>query len=602
MSSRGSLALIPRTRKGLAFFWAALFILSLALQYAAAASPQRALALSGAIYSSNFDGSITNANHYPTKPDVYLTGGPCQGGSHLDEGDYYFEIAIPNTATLLSTDAIGNRKFQVGANGFITGTSGTHGTHVVACSGVTGVTLQLIPFKDTTNSGGEYKLTVATAASVEQCDGFAADAVMSICDGADQKSDNFKVLGPGSLKITKAIEGGPGDFSGSFPVDVSCADAGSFSGTIVFPEPGFITIPKIDAGAKCTITEGTLPAPPAGYTWGTPTYTGNPATIVSGESVTAGVVNHLNVIPRPAFTIVKGVSLSAAGPFKADLTTQTGTTVHYRITVTNTGNVVLTGVTLKDDKTLDLVAAGCTIPTTLAVGLSFHCDYSNSAATGTVVNTATADTAETAPASDSATVIATVTPPPPTLIIDKTNNAPLSTLSLPTAAEGATVKFTLSYAFTGQSVSSATITDVLPAGLTYVTGSATSNTEFTFVNYTAGTRTLTWTAAAVTKSGSVSYDAKVDVGAAALVQPLKNVASIVSEDTDKDTDDSVVYISAAPLAETSVPTAPLSDTLASGGRSEPGTSLTLILLTLAALALTIALVTPPLIRKRTGRR
>src|SRR5262245_60637458 len=126
MPARGSLALLPRTKKGVVLFWTALFLLSIALQYAAAMAPQRALALSGAIYTSNFDGTVINKNHYDTKPDVYLTGGPCQGGSHLDPGDYYFEVSNPNTAALLSTDAIGNRKFTVAANGFISGTSGTH--------------------------------------------------------------------------------------------------------------------------------------------------------------------------------------------------------------------------------------------------------------------------------------------------------------------------------------------------------------------------------------------------------------------------------------------------------------------------------------------
>src|SRR5947207_4972429 len=125
MLSRGSLTFM-RTRRGFVLFWAALFILSVALQYAAAMAPQSTLALSGAVYSSNSDGTIINANHYASKADVYLTGGPCQGGSHLDPGVYYFEVTDPSTSALLSTDAIGNRMFTVGANGFITSTSGTH--------------------------------------------------------------------------------------------------------------------------------------------------------------------------------------------------------------------------------------------------------------------------------------------------------------------------------------------------------------------------------------------------------------------------------------------------------------------------------------------
>jgi hypothetical protein len=155
--------------------------------------PSTAAALSGAVYTSNFDGSIVNANvDYPAKTDVYLTGGPCGGGSHLADGDYYFEVSSPS-GDLLSTDSIGSRKFTV-ANDFIQSTT-AHATNPVNCSPpVTGITVQLAPFADTPNSGGEYKLTIATAASVEACAGFSSGSTsFEICNGADSKSDNFKV-------------------------------------------------------------------------------------------------------------------------------------------------------------------------------------------------------------------------------------------------------------------------------------------------------------------------------------------------------------------------------------------------------------------------
>ncbi|HEX5148639.1 MAG TPA: hypothetical protein VFW02_06120 [Candidatus Limnocylindrales bacterium] len=150
-------------------------------------------ALSGAVYTSNIDGSIINANIYSSKSAVYLTGGPCNGGSHLEPGDYYFEVSSPS-GDLLSSDAIGQRKFTVGANGFITSTAGGHATNPVNCTPpVTGITVQLMPYDDTPNNGGEYKLTIATAASVEACAGFsAASDTFEICTAADQKSDNFK--------------------------------------------------------------------------------------------------------------------------------------------------------------------------------------------------------------------------------------------------------------------------------------------------------------------------------------------------------------------------------------------------------------------------
>lgn len=165
------------------------------LTAAALAGPATApaLALTGAVYTSNIDGSIINENTgYASKQDVYLTGGPCNGGSHLAAGSYYYQVTSPN-GVLLSSDAIGQRKVTV-ANDFIQSATG-HATHPVSCvPAVTGITVQLYPFDDTPNPGGEYKLTVAEAASVEACEDFdAASDTFEICTQADQKSDNFKV-------------------------------------------------------------------------------------------------------------------------------------------------------------------------------------------------------------------------------------------------------------------------------------------------------------------------------------------------------------------------------------------------------------------------
>ena len=76
--------------------------------------------------------------------------------------------------------------------------------------------------------------------------------------------------------------------------------------------------------------------------------------------------------------------------------------------------MALSGVTLTDNLT-DLVAAGCTIPTTLAANASFRCAYSAVAAAGTRTNTATASATGAGPVSASAIVIGHA-PPPPILI------------------------------------------------------------------------------------------------------------------------------------------------------------------------------------------
>ena len=125
------------------------------------------------------------------------------------------------------------------------------------------------------------------------------------------------------------------------------------------------------------------------------------------------------------------------------------------------------------------------------------------------------------------------------LVIAKSNDAPIEHLELPdktfadlpTAKEGSTVTFTLHYTFSGAPVTHGEITDVLPVGLTYVAGFATNTASSSSRPTTPTTRTLTWNAATVSTSGTVTYKAKVDKGAAALDQPLTNVATIDSDQT-----------------------------------------------------------------------
>src|SRR4029078_3211562 len=103
------------------------------------------------------------------------------------------------------------------------------------------------------------------------------------------------------------------------------------------------------------------------------------------------------------------------------------------------------------------------------------------------------------------------------LVIDKDNDAPVETIELPDgttvdlppADEGDTVTYTLAYTFSGDPVTHAIITDVLPVGITYVKDSASSDDQFTFQGYDSGTRTLTWTAEGVSKSGTLTYEAHI---------------------------------------------------------------------------------------------
>jgi uncharacterized repeat protein (TIGR01451 family) len=171
-------------------------------------------------------------------------------------------------------------------------------------------------------------------------------------------------------------------------------------------------------------------------------------------------------------------------------------------------------------------------------------------------------------------------------------------LGVPLAKIGDILTFTLEYAGVGP-ITNGVITDVLPEGLEYVDGSATDDANFTFVDYDDATRTLTWTAATLPDpaSGSVTYDVIVLEAAAEEVQPLVNVATIDSDETEPDDDTRSVAVLPPVLALTPPPTSTLTPET---GTSNPGFTLMLVLLAFAGLALGVGFVTP--VPERVRRR
>jgi fimbrial isopeptide formation D2 family protein/uncharacterized repeat protein (TIGR01451 family) len=175
----------------------------------------------------------------------------------------------------------------------------------------------------------------------------------------------------------------------------------------------------------------------------------------------------------------------------------------------------------------------------------------------------------------------------------------------PIAEIGDVLTYTLTYDLTNGPVHNGVITDTLPVGLAYVTGSATNNAEFTFVDFDEATRTLTWTAPLVSADGSVTYQVLVLEGSADLPQPLVNVATIDSDETPPDDDERQVLVDEPPLAITPPPTLPPTNTIDNPSQhsSNPGFSLMLALLGLAGFALAVGFITPvPQRVRRQGRR
>ena len=158
-----------------------------------AAKGSNSVHLSGALFTTTVDGSRVNANIYDAKADVYLDGGPGNGApassAALPAGDYYFQVTDPSGHTLLSQDALECRRVRINSSGVIehsyagTGCQHATGTDVDHAS-LGAITVQLMPYADTPNHGGEYKAWITPVADIG-------------LDGTFQhsrsKTDNFKV-------------------------------------------------------------------------------------------------------------------------------------------------------------------------------------------------------------------------------------------------------------------------------------------------------------------------------------------------------------------------------------------------------------------------
>jgi hypothetical protein len=150
--------------------------------------------LSGAVFTTDAAGTFVNGNVYDAATEPYLNGGPranavCTAAG-LPSGDYYFQVTDPSGHTLLSEDDVETRRVTVWA-GHIVAHSGSHSTGTGRCGDVT---VQLFPFLETPNEGGEYKVWMTPVAAFRPGEG--AHGFLP----KNSKTDNFKVtLAPAPL-------------------------------------------------------------------------------------------------------------------------------------------------------------------------------------------------------------------------------------------------------------------------------------------------------------------------------------------------------------------------------------------------------------------
>lgn len=179
-------------------------------------APGTALAASPATFTTDVDGVKVNANHYQSKCDVYLDGGP--SGAQLAAGTYVFFVLAPsgqanpnNPSTLLSSDSNAARTFTVNADGDITN-PGAHDTSTDLTDG--DVLIQLCQYATTPNPGGVYIAAICPADNITpsgcKYDAFKVKDDDTMIEGGDDltaiKSANPTFTQTFDYSITKAVD------------------------------------------------------------------------------------------------------------------------------------------------------------------------------------------------------------------------------------------------------------------------------------------------------------------------------------------------------------------------------------------------------------
>ncbi len=143
--------------------------------------------VTGAIWTTDPNGERVNGNLYTNPRNVYLSGGPhMEGAARLADGIYYFQVTDPAGKTLLSTDSLDKRKFEVTGGYMNSIDGGTHKWNLDTTRGF-GIVVQLWPFTFSPSKGGVYKVWVTKAEYFSPGQG-AFGFISSL-----SKTDNFKV-------------------------------------------------------------------------------------------------------------------------------------------------------------------------------------------------------------------------------------------------------------------------------------------------------------------------------------------------------------------------------------------------------------------------
>jgi uncharacterized repeat protein (TIGR01451 family) len=557
-------------------------------------------AYSGDLKNNAVSGACNAANESvvvsPVSPTVVTTA-----SAAVSLGGAISDSAVLAGAT---TGATGNIVFNL------------YGPNDATCSGTIVFTATVPVSGNGTYGSGSF--TPTAAGTYRWIANYSGDANNNPTSNACNAANESVVVRARPQIATVLVGGGTQGASLTLPLGTSVHDTATLTGatsdaggsvTYTVYTNNTCTTGAQAAGTK-TVTNGVVPASDAITFNGAGTFYWQ--AVYSGDAKNDGATSActdevLTITPNP---VSINTLLSGQGQTGTNITIQLGNSVTDSSTLTgetaNAGGTVTYTVYSNNTCTTAVANAGTVNVTNGVVPNSSSVIFSTA---GTFYWQAvySGDANNVGATSACTAEVVTVIVPALTVLKAVAGNTAGSIGGTPQAKQGDTLTFTLTYDVTNGPVTGGVITDVLPLGYTYVANSATASTpggEFTFVSFTAATRTLRWTAANVTQDGSVTYQVTVAVGAAELPQPLINVAVIDSNETNPDDDDQPVLVQEPPAPATATPriTPPPTD-LDEQTPSNPGFGLLLALLGLAGFVLAIGFLTPvPARARRRDRR
>jgi uncharacterized repeat protein (TIGR01451 family) len=557
--------------------------------------------------------------------------GPVSAGDEVG-----FDITVSNDGDGTATDVVLTDDLPAGIDWVLGAISGdTDGVDCDISGAVGSETLECTD--DSMGAGDSFTVHVSGATDAADCGTIENTAsVDSGNDGSGESTASVDVLCP-DVTVEKTPDGGVVNAGGTATFTIEVTNLGpGVAHDVTLTDDLPAGIDWSEDSASCTIS-GAVDSQVLDCDFGD---------LAAGESVTVNVSGAVDDddcgdLPNSATVSASNepgdatdnnsddglidVTCAQIGVTKTadDDVVSAGNQIGFVVTITNNGDGQADGIAFVDDLPggpgidweIESSSSGWSItgsppneqlvfaPTTLAQGASSavhvvsdttqdSCAVYDNTATVTTVN----DGADEAGASTE--VVCSV------LVIAKsfTGNTGGTdpNLGVPVAKIGDTLHYTLNYVGSGP-ITNAVITDVLPIGLDFVEGSASSDANLAFVGFDDATRTLTWAAAAdVTldsPSGSLTYDVVVLAAAAEEVQPIDNVATIDSDETEPDDDTKSVAVAPEPLELTPPPTDALAQSAPAGN---PGFALMLTLLAIGGIVLAIGFVTP--VPERANRR